>query len=192
MHLKVTDLACVGGSAFDALASCVVAALGGFEATCVLVCVDANRPQAGVKNPRTMTAKGDAARFMGSTVFMKPRDRPSFAYARVRRRIYNCARWVRSRTGRRASNKHSYSRSSLRLATARSWQSSSPCRITDPPQNLFLNPGAEQLLGYSVAKFQSMSAWDWLAPEELPRVQALRERYLRGARGCRNPSKRRC
>ena len=50
----------------------------------------------------------------------------------------------------------------------------------EPPQNLFLNPGAEQLLGYSVAKFQSMSAWDWLAPEELPRVAALRERYLRG------------
>jgi len=51
---------------------------------------------------------------------------------------------------------------------------------TDPPQNLFLNPGAEQLLGYSVERFRSMSAWDWLAPEELPRVQALRERYLRG------------
>lgn len=50
----------------------------------------------------------------------------------------------------------------------------------EQPQNLFLNPGAEQLLGYSVAKFQSMSAWDWLAPEELPRVAALRERYLRG------------
>src|SRR3954471_20523065 len=51
---------------------------------------------------------------------------------------------------------------------------------TDPPQNLFLNPGAEQLLGYSVGKFQSMSAWDWLAPEELPRVKAWRERYMRG------------
>lgn len=50
----------------------------------------------------------------------------------------------------------------------------------DPPQNLFLNPGAEQLLGYSVAQFQSMSAWDWLAPEELPRIAALREGYLRG------------
>ena len=50
----------------------------------------------------------------------------------------------------------------------------------DPPQNLFLNPGAEQLLGYSVEKFQSMSAWDWLAPEELPRVQALQGRQLRG------------
>src|SRR3954463_9745011 len=51
---------------------------------------------------------------------------------------------------------------------------------TDPPQNLFLNPGAEQLLGYSVEKFQSMSAWDWFPPEELPRVQAFRDRYLRG------------
>src|SRR6478735_4102820 len=51
---------------------------------------------------------------------------------------------------------------------------------TDPPQNLFLNPGAERLLGYSVAQFRSMSAWDWLAPEELPRVATLRERYMRG------------
>jgi two-component system, cell cycle sensor histidine kinase and response regulator CckA len=51
---------------------------------------------------------------------------------------------------------------------------------TEPPQNLFLNPGAEQLLGCSVAEFQSVSAWDWLAPEEVPRVQALREAYLRG------------
>ena len=50
----------------------------------------------------------------------------------------------------------------------------------DPPQNLFLNPGAEQLLGYSVAEFQAMSAWGWLAPEEVPRVQAMRQRYLRG------------
>jgi len=51
---------------------------------------------------------------------------------------------------------------------------------TDPPLNLFLNPGAEQLLGYSVEKFRGMSAWDWLAPEEHPRVRALRERRLRG------------
>src|SRR6187549_2788657 len=51
---------------------------------------------------------------------------------------------------------------------------------SDPPQNLFLNPGAEQLLGYTVTQFQSMSAWDWFAPEELPRVWAQRERYMRG------------
>src|SRR4051794_41032296 len=50
----------------------------------------------------------------------------------------------------------------------------------DPPRNLFLNPGAERLLGYSVAQFQSMSAWAWLAPEELPRVTALRERQKHG------------
>src|SRR6188768_793668 len=50
----------------------------------------------------------------------------------------------------------------------------------DPPRNLFLSPGAEQLLGYSVEKFQSMSVWDWLAPEELPRLVAQRERYLSG------------
>ncbi|HET7544741.1 MAG TPA: PAS domain S-box protein, partial [Polyangiaceae bacterium] len=51
---------------------------------------------------------------------------------------------------------------------------------SDPPWNLFLNPGAERLLGYSVEQFQSMSAWDWLAPEEMPRLVAQRERYLRG------------
>jgi PAS domain S-box-containing protein len=51
---------------------------------------------------------------------------------------------------------------------------------TDPPRNLFLNPGAQQLLGYSAAEFQAMSAWDWLAPEEVPRVQRLRQRYLHG------------
>ncbi|HKO52233.1 MAG TPA: PAS domain S-box protein [Polyangiaceae bacterium] len=51
---------------------------------------------------------------------------------------------------------------------------------TDPPQNLFLNPGAEQLLGYSVKQFQALSVWDWLAPEEVPRVRALRQRHLRG------------
>jgi PAS domain S-box-containing protein len=51
---------------------------------------------------------------------------------------------------------------------------------TDPPQNLFLNPGAEQLLGCSVAEFQAMPPWAWLAPEEVSRVRAMRQRYLRG------------
>jgi len=51
---------------------------------------------------------------------------------------------------------------------------------TDPPQNLFLNPGAERLLGYSAAQFRSMSTWDWLAPEEVPRMAQIREQYLRG------------
>jgi len=51
---------------------------------------------------------------------------------------------------------------------------------TDPPQNLFLNPGAERLLGYTVAQFRGMSAWDWLAPEELPRVRAMRQGYFCG------------
>ncbi len=51
---------------------------------------------------------------------------------------------------------------------------------TAQPQNLFLNPGAERLLGYSVAQFRAMSAWDWFAPEEVPRVQAMRQGYLRG------------
>ena len=51
---------------------------------------------------------------------------------------------------------------------------------TDPPRNLFLNPGAEKLLGYSVDQFRNISAWDWLAPEELPRVQRMRDSCLRG------------
>ncbi len=51
---------------------------------------------------------------------------------------------------------------------------------TDPPQNLFLNPGAERLLGYSVAEFRSLSAWEWLAPEEVQRVQAMLPGCLRG------------
>ncbi|MEI9941456.1 MAG: PAS domain S-box protein [Pseudomonadota bacterium] len=51
---------------------------------------------------------------------------------------------------------------------------------TEPPQNLFLNPGAERLLGYSAAQFRTLSTWDWLAPEEVPRMQTMREAYLRG------------
>ena len=50
----------------------------------------------------------------------------------------------------------------------------------EPPQNLFLNRGAEKLLGYSVEEFQAISVWDWLAPEELPRLQALREGHRQG------------
>ena len=50
----------------------------------------------------------------------------------------------------------------------------------EPPQNLFLNPGAERLLGYSSAEFRALSPWGWLAPEEIPRVQALRQSQLRG------------
>jgi PAS domain S-box-containing protein len=51
---------------------------------------------------------------------------------------------------------------------------------SDPPRNLFLNRGAEKLLGYSVAEFQAMSVWDCVAPEEVPRLQDLRERRMRG------------
>jgi PAS domain S-box-containing protein len=49
---------------------------------------------------------------------------------------------------------------------------------TDPPRNLFLNQGAQKLLGCSEADFQAKSVWDWLAPGEAARIQALRERYL--------------
>jgi PAS domain S-box-containing protein len=51
---------------------------------------------------------------------------------------------------------------------------------SDPPRNLFLNRGAEKLLGYSVAQFQAMSVWDCMAPEEMQRMQDLRERRMRG------------
>jgi PAS domain S-box-containing protein len=51
---------------------------------------------------------------------------------------------------------------------------------SDPPRNLFLNRGAEKLLGYSVAEFQRMSAWDSIAPEDVPRMKDLRERRMRG------------
>jgi two-component system cell cycle sensor histidine kinase/response regulator CckA len=49
---------------------------------------------------------------------------------------------------------------------------------TDPPRNLFANQGAQRLLGCSEAEFQAKSVWDWLAPGEVTRIQALRERYL--------------
>lgn len=50
----------------------------------------------------------------------------------------------------------------------------------DPPRNFYLNPGAQQLLGYDPSEFRALSAFDWIAPEELPRVRVLRERYVRG------------
>ena len=51
---------------------------------------------------------------------------------------------------------------------------------TDPPQNVYLNQGAEKLLGYTLAEFRAIGVWDWTAPEQLERVQAMRERYLQG------------
>ena len=48
----------------------------------------------------------------------------------------------------------------------------------NPPKNLFLNEGAEKLLGCTEAEFQAKSVWDWITPEEAARVQALREQYL--------------
>jgi PAS domain S-box-containing protein len=50
----------------------------------------------------------------------------------------------------------------------------------DPPQNLFLNRGAEKLLGYSVTEFRARSVWDCIAPEEVPRLKDFRERRARG------------
>ena len=49
---------------------------------------------------------------------------------------------------------------------------------TNPPQNLFLNSGAEKLLGCTQAEFQAKSVWDWITPEEAARVQAMRQAYL--------------
>ncbi len=48
---------------------------------------------------------------------------------------------------------------------------------TNPPRNLFLNRGAEKLLGCTEAEFQAKSVWDWITPEEAARVQAMRQRY---------------
>jgi PAS domain S-box-containing protein len=49
---------------------------------------------------------------------------------------------------------------------------------TNPPRNLLLNQGAQKLLGCTEAEFQAKAVWDWIAPDELPRLQRLRERYL--------------
>jgi PAS domain S-box-containing protein len=51
---------------------------------------------------------------------------------------------------------------------------------TDPPQNVYLNQGAEKLLGYTLAEFRAIGVWDWTAPEQLERVQSMRKRYLQG------------
>ena len=50
----------------------------------------------------------------------------------------------------------------------------------EPPQNVFLNQGAEKLLGYTLEEFRAISVWDWMAPEQLERMQAMRLRYLQG------------
>ncbi len=49
---------------------------------------------------------------------------------------------------------------------------------TDPPRNLLLNQGAQRLFGCNEAEFQAKPVWDWIAPEELPRLRQLRERHL--------------
>ncbi|HWZ90116.1 MAG TPA: PAS domain S-box protein, partial [Polyangiaceae bacterium] len=51
---------------------------------------------------------------------------------------------------------------------------------SDPRRNLFLNRGAEKLLGYSLAEFRALSVWDCIAPEEVPRLKERRERRMRG------------
>lgn len=50
----------------------------------------------------------------------------------------------------------------------------------DPAQNYYLNAGAQKLLGYDLAEFRALSVWDWLAPEEWPRLREVRERYVQG------------
>ncbi len=50
----------------------------------------------------------------------------------------------------------------------------------DPPRNLFLNRGAEKLLGYSVREFRALSMWDVIAPEEVLRLKDMQRRRLRG------------
>ncbi|HEX3774707.1 MAG TPA: PAS domain S-box protein, partial [Polyangiaceae bacterium] len=50
----------------------------------------------------------------------------------------------------------------------------------DPPRNLFLNRGAQKLFGYTVEEFQALSVWDCIVPEEVPRLQDLWIRRMRG------------
>jgi PAS domain S-box-containing protein len=57
---------------------------------------------------------------------------------------------------------------------------------TDPPQALFLNRGAEKLLGCTEAEFQKKSVWDWLTPDEVARLQAMRRERKLGD-GVRRP-----
>jgi PAS domain S-box-containing protein len=52
---------------------------------------------------------------------------------------------------------------------------------TEPPRNLFLNRGAQRLLGYSPEEFRALPVWQWVAPEEVSRVKAMRERMKQGA-----------
>jgi PAS domain S-box-containing protein len=57
---------------------------------------------------------------------------------------------------------------------------------SEPPRNLFLNQGAQNLLGYTPEEFRAMPVWQWLAPEEVPRIAALRER-AKGGEALPNP-----
>lgn len=50
----------------------------------------------------------------------------------------------------------------------------------EPPRNLFLNQGAQKLLGYSPEEFRAMPIWQWLAPDQVARISAMREHSKQG------------
>lgn len=50
----------------------------------------------------------------------------------------------------------------------------------EPPRNLFLNQGAQKLLGYSPEEFRAMPIWQWLAPDQVARISAMREHSEQG------------
>lgn len=57
----------------------------------------------------------------------------------------------------------------------------------EPPQNLFLNRGAEKLLGCSVAQFRAQAVWEWVTPRDRERLTALSKGHERAAIGCQSP-----
>lgn len=50
----------------------------------------------------------------------------------------------------------------------------------EPPRNLFLNQGAQKLLGYTPEEFRAMPIWQWLAPDQVARISAMREHSKQG------------
>lgn len=50
----------------------------------------------------------------------------------------------------------------------------------EPPRNLFLNQGAQKLLGYTPEEFRAMPIWQWLAPDQVARISAMREHSEQG------------
>src|SRR4051812_28110472 len=50
----------------------------------------------------------------------------------------------------------------------------------DPPEVILVNQGVAKITGYSTAELMQRPVWACFAPEELERLQTLREARLRG------------